>query len=177
MIEGIKNLPKDVQIIEQKIFNDNRGFLNCIYEEQNEIKLSGFSSKISSSKPNVARGMHWQNNLSPQIKVITVFEGSIMDFLINLDKDSPHFGNFYYFKLKASDNKTIIIPENYGHGFLALEKVKFFYNCFGKYSPSNEISINIVDLILKHTNLETDKIILSNKDYEAVTFTDWKKTL
>ena len=60
---------------------------------------------------------------------------------------------------------------------MALDNVKFFYNCFGKYSPENEISINIIDLISKQTSLKTDKFIVSKKDYEAATFAEWKESL
>ena len=63
--------------------------------------------------------------------------------------------------------KTIIIPEHYGHGFLALEETFFLYNCFGPYSPENELAINIVDLIYKNCEIKTEDIILSEKDKNA----------
>lgn len=175
MFEGIQNLPNDVQIFDQEIFEDERGNINLLCEDQlNKIQYTGFSSKITSSKANVARGMHWQNQSAPQIKAITVLQGTIIDFLINLDANSSEFGNFYSFKLDAEDNKTIIIPSHYGHGLLALNKVKFFYSCFGKYSPSDEISINLIDLISNNTSLSIDEIIVSKKDSEAKLFSEWE---
>ena len=45
--------------------------------------------------PFVAKVIHWQNQKYPQIKAISVLKGSITDFLINLDKDSKDFGNFF----------------------------------------------------------------------------------
>ncbi len=177
MVNKLKNLPEDVKIFDQLIFSDNRGYLKCIYEDQNDINLTGFSSKISYSSPNVARGMHWQKPLAPQIKAITILEGSIIDFLINLDPNSPNFGNFYSFELSSNDNKTIIIPKQYGHGFLSIGHVKFFYNCFGKYSPQDEISINIIDLITKYTDLNVKDLNVSKKDHEAKCFYEWETML
>ena len=177
MIHEIKDLPEDIKVFDQLIFSDSRGYLKCLYEDKENINLTGFSSKISNSYPNVARGMHWQKTISPQIKAITILEGSIIDFLINLDPYSANFGKFYSFELSAKDNKTIIIPSQYGHGFISISQVKFFYNCFGKYSPQDEISINIIDLISKHTDLNIKDINVSKKDYKAKCFSEWEKIL
>ncbi len=163
-------IPKDIIKLDQKKFNDERGYLNCIYETSDKLILNGFSTKISHSKKNVARGMHWQNEKAPQKKIISVLKGKLIDFLINLDKKSQDFGSFYYFSLSSDDLKTIIIPEHYGHGFLALEETIFLYNCLGSYSPPNELAVNIVDLISHNSSINTEDIILSDKDKNAPKF-------
>ena len=103
----MQNLPNDIKFFDHLKFPDERGSLSCIYEFDERINIDGFSSKISNSSPNVARGIHWQNQKSPQTKAITILKGSILDFLINLDINSTNFGKLYSFELDTSSAKTI----------------------------------------------------------------------
>lgn len=168
----MNNLPKDIKVFNHLNFPDKRGDLKCIFEIDENLEIEGFSSKVSNSKPLVARGIHWQNQKSPQIKAISVLKGSITDFLINLDKNSNDFGKFFSYELNAHSNKTIYIPAHYGHGFLAKEETTFFYFCFGKYSENNEITINLKNLVKNRTSLNTNNWIISQKDEKAKCFNE-----
>ena len=166
----MKKLPKGVKIFNQLEFPDSRGNLRCIFETDKTFNLEGFSCKISKSMPNVARGIHWQNQLAPQSKAITVLSGSIIDFLIDLDKNSKDFGKLFSFELCEESSKTIYIPSNYGHGFYAKEETTFMYCCFGKYSMKNEVTINLSDLVKKENNIDSTNWIFSEKDKNAKKF-------
>ncbi len=168
----MQNLPEDIKIFDHLYFPDDRGSLKCIYEFGEKINIDGFSSKISNSSRGVARGIHWQNQKSPQTKAITILKGSILDFLINLDINSNSFGKLYSFELNTNSAKTIFIPAHYGHGFLAKEETTFFYFCFGKYSEKDEVTINMQDIVNERTSIDTDKWILSPKDKNAKLFKD-----
>ena len=149
-----------------------RGNLKCLYEDDENLEIEGFSSKISNSLPFVARGLHWQNQKSPQRKAITVLKGSILDFLINLDKNSSNFGKLFTYELSASSSETLYIPSHYGHGFLAKEETTFLYFCFGKYSEEDEITINLKNLVETRTSIDTQDWIISKKDNKAFCFED-----
>ena len=166
----MQSLPRDIKIFEHLNFPDQRGSLSCIYEFDERLEIDGFSSKISNSSRNVARGIHWQNQKSPQTKAITVLKGSILDFLIDLDSNSNNFGKLYTFELDSISNKTIFIPAHYGHGFLAKEETTFFYFCFGKYSEKDELTVNMQDLINERTSISTEDWIISPKDKKSKTF-------
>ncbi len=168
----MNKLPQDIKVFNHLNFPDQRGDLKCIFESEQNLEIEGFSSKVSNSKPLVARGIHWQNQKSPQTKAISVLKGSITDFLINLDKDSNDFGKFFTYELNAQSNKTVYIPAHYGHGFLAQEETTFFYFCFGKYSEKNEITINLKNLVKNRTSLNTNNWIISQKDEKAKCFND-----
>mgnify|MGYP002861016563 CR=1 FL=1 len=161
------SLPPDVSVYNHKSYSDLRGSLTCIHETNDPLNINGCSTKLSKSRDNVARGMHWQNKNCPQKKIITLLHGSIIDFLLNVDVNSTEFGKFYAYELKSSDKLTLSIPDHYAHGFLTLEETTFFYKCDGRYSPSNEISINIIDLISTYTDLNIDGVLLSSKDKNA----------
>lgn len=164
----IESLPADVTAISHLKFTDNRGFLNCLIENDRNEYFDGYSLKMSSSKKNVARGMHWQNMSAKQEKAITVLSGAILDILINLDDSSPEFRQVYRFQFDAKDGITLVIPPHYAHGFLALSEVVFLYFCKGKYSPANEVTIRIVEFI--SDKMAPEDLILSNKDLAAPTF-------
>ena len=164
----IESLPADVMAISHLKFTDNRGFLNCLLENDRNEHFDGYSLKMSSSKKNVARGMHWQNVSAKQEKAITVLSGSILDILINLDSNSPEFKKVYRFEFNAKDGITLVIPPHYAHGFLALSEVDFLYFCKGKYSPANEVTIRMVEFL--SDKVAPEDLILSNKDLTAPTF-------
>ena len=70
-------------------YDDSRGYLKIISEDNN----LGISYKESFSKLGVFRGMHIQKPPYAQTKHIRVLQGSIVDYVIVLDKDNPDFGN------------------------------------------------------------------------------------
>ena len=50
----------------------------------------------------------------------------------------------YFFELDQKFGKSIRIPPNFAHGFIALEATNFEYLCLGEYSEQHERTINIL---------------------------------
>lgn len=163
-------IPHDVLVVKHGKYGDNRGYLNCLIESNDSEQFPGYSLKMSQSKKNVARGLHWQKPTAPQEKVITLLRGAILDVLLNLDPRSPEFGQAYRFELTAEDGVSLIIPAHYGHGFVALAETDFLYLCKGKYSAQDELSLRIVDYLIDV--IPAQDLILSEKDAKALPFAD-----
>lgn len=163
-------IPPDVTVIKHAKFADTRGYLNCLIESNDSETFAGYSLKMSHSKKNVARGLHWQKLTAPQEKVITLLRGAILDVLLNLNPRSPEFGQAYRFELKAEDGVSLVIPAHYGHGFVALAETDFLYLCKGKYSAKDELSLRIVDYL--NEVIPVQDLILSEKDAKALPFAD-----
>tara|TARA_B100000767_G_scaffold267011_2_gene285161 strand:+ start:1447 stop:1947 length:501 start_codon:yes stop_codon:yes gene_type:complete len=130
------------------IFDDNRGYLKVISEDTD----LGVSYKESFSKKGVFRGMHIQSPPYKQVKHIKVLSGSIIDYVIVLDKASDDFGKTFSTQIFAS-NDVYSIPSYCAHGFQAIEDTVLRYICIGKYSEDHEICIKqqpdkISDLIV-----------------------------
>tara|TARA_X000000950_G_C13709050_1_gene575398 strand:- start:70 stop:588 length:519 start_codon:yes stop_codon:yes gene_type:complete len=138
-----------------KIFDDNRGSLKVNFEDNN------ISFKESFSKENVFRGMHIQIPPFEQTKYIWVNKGSIIQFLINMDKNRKSFGELKFFFVN-SDSGIIKISKNLAHGFLCLEPTNFNYVCDGEYNSEYEKIIKIKNEIF--LELGYKKIITSHKD-------------
>lgn len=159
-INKISSVLEDVIVFDQNTFNDNRGSLSIKFEgKNNQIDSNFFSLKESISNRFAARGLHHQIEPYGQDKIIFVEDGEILDFFFDTTDKKK---NIYCVRLESNINKSLFIPKNYAHGFIALKKTKFKYLCFGKYSEEHEVTYNIFPSISKMMNL--NEIILSEKD-------------
>lgn len=159
-INDISNEIKDIVVFNQNVFYDNRGSLSIQFEglvSKNEIKY--ISLKESISEKMAARGLHHQVEPYGQTKIIFVERGEILDFFFNTNDKSK---KIYCVRINSAMNKSILIPKNYAHGFIALKKTKFRYLCLGKYSEKHENTYNFFPNIAKKMNLKNLK--LSDKD-------------
>ena len=137
-------------------YDDSRGYLKIISEDNN----LGISYKESFSKLGVFRGMHIQKPPYAQTKHIRVLQGSIVDYVIVLDKDNPDFGKIFSQEIEASEN-VYTIPKYCAHGFYASKDTVLRYLCIGKYSEEHEICI-------KECYFDKEEAIISNKDKDGI---------
>jgi len=142
------------------IFNDSRGYLKVISEDS-EL---GISYKESFSKKGVFRGMHIQMPPYPQVKHIKILSGSIIDYIIVLDKKSKDFGNVFSKRIDESE-ATYIIPQYCAHGFYAAKDTILRYICIGPYSENYELCI-------KEHPKDLKDLIISNKDQDGIILQD-----
>ena len=80
----IKTKFKGLIIIQNKRFDDNRGFFRELLIEK-KIKENFCFHVVSVSKKNVIRGLHYQTK-KPQGKFISVLKGKIIDIAVDLRK-------------------------------------------------------------------------------------------
>ena len=164
---------KDLIIIENKSFKDNRGYFKELLKE-NKIKKKFLFSVMSYSKKNVIRGLHLQTKYS-QEKYVSVLKGAILDVVVDLRKESRTYGKHYKIILSDENAKSIFIPAGFAHGFLALKKENIiYYTCTNYRSAKHEVCIllNYKDLKIKWP---IKKPIVSKKDKKLRTFEDFKK--
>ena len=164
---------KDLIIIENKSFKDNRGYFKELLKE-NKIKKRFLFTVMSYSKKNVIRGLHLQKKKS-QGKFITVLKGKIYDVALDLRKKSKTYGKYFSITLSEKNSKSIYIPPGFAHGFCSLEKENYIiYNCTNYRHKNSEIGIRYND---KKLNIKwpINKPVLSNKDKKNMTFNEFKK--
>ncbi|WMT53753.1 dTDP-4-dehydrorhamnose 3,5-epimerase [Ferroplasma acidiphilum] len=155
---------KDVKIVNSKKFDDNRGFFEEVYREKilKDLNIQNKFSQVnlSFSKKNVFRGFHFQLNPEPQGKLITVISGKIIDYGIDLRKNSKSFKSHVEYEI--TNGKMIYIPEGFAHGFLALEDSYVLYLTTNEFNQSLDSGIRYDD---KELNISLpDNIIISEKD-------------
>ncbi len=98
----------------QKLFNFDVFWKNCLAVEFKEIYYSV-------NKKGVLRGMHFQNPPHDHEKLVYVSNGSILDVVLDIRKNSESYGKYFTIHLDAKSGKYVYIPKGFAHGFLSLE--------------------------------------------------------
>lgn len=98
----------------QKLFNFDVFRENCLAVDFKEMYYSV-------NKKDVLRGMHFQNPPHDHEKLVYVSNGSILDVVLDIRKDSETYGKYFSIQLDAKCGKYLYIPKGFAHGFLSLE--------------------------------------------------------
>ena len=166
---------KDLVIYEKNTYKDKRGYIRELYLQKHINNKFPFDV-MSYSKKNVLRGLHLQLKQS-QAKLITVLKGKIFDVSLDCRKKSKTFGKFFSIILSENENKSLLIPKGFAHGFCSLtEDVVLHYKCSNYRHKDSETGIlwNDKDIGIKWP---IKKPIVSNKDKENLKFKDFKKII
>ena len=169
----LKSNFKDLFLIKNRSFKDNRGYFRELIRE-NVIKKKFPFLVMSFSKKNVIRGLHIQTTNS-QGKFLSVLKGKIFDVAIDLRKNSKTFGKVYKCLLSEKNNTSIFIPPGFAHGFQALEKENYIVYSCTKYR--NKISETTIKFDEKKFNIKwpNKKFVISAKDKKGISLLEFKK--
>ncbi|KAJ51377.1 dTDP-4-dehydrorhamnose 3,5-epimerase [Clostridium tetanomorphum] len=166
----IKTFIDDVYIIENKVFNDKRGYFMESYNlrefVQNELSKKFVQDNESKSRKGVLRGLHFQKKY-PQGKLIRVIEGEVFDVAVDIRAKSKTLGQWIGVYLSEENKRQLYIPEGFAHGFLVVsDTAKFIYKCTEMYHPEDECGIiwNDADVNIHWPINRVEEIILSEKD-------------
>ncbi len=136
-IEEIKKLEfPEIKVIRYKRHNDQRGYFSVPFV--NNV----FSSKVdnvdfvqlneSYSKRGIFRGMHIQID-PPQGKLVRTIYGSMIDFVMDVRKDSLNYGKIIGYEMTEDKekeyNEWIWVPPGFAHGNLYLKETRIEYLC------------------------------------------------
>tara|TARA_B100001758_G_scaffold243112_1_gene252397 strand:- start:667 stop:1191 length:525 start_codon:yes stop_codon:yes gene_type:complete len=153
---------KGLLIIENKAFNDKRGYLKELLKEQKLKKKFPFTV-MSFSKKNVIRGLHLQKK-NTQGKFISVLKGKIFDVVIDLRRKSKTYKKYFSIILSEKNSKSLYVPEGFAHGFCCLDKENYvIYSCTKYRNKKSEVGLKYNDKDL-NINWPIKKPILSKKD-------------
>jgi dTDP-4-dehydrorhamnose 3,5-epimerase len=142
-MDVIKTELPEVLIIEPNVFGDQRGFFLETFQTDryaaHGVTRSFVQDNLSRSSRGVLRGLHLQNPRS-QGKLVSAFQGRVLDVAVDVRVGSPTFGR--HVAVVLGDLRQLWVPRGFAHGFLVLsETADFFYRCDDLYSPADEISI------------------------------------
>jgi len=163
-------------IIEPTVFADSRGYFFESYNENN-FKAAGIDIRFvqdnqSRSAYGVIRGLHYQLAPYAQTKLIRVLSGSILDVVVDVRKGSPTYGKSFSIELSAVNNKQLLVPRGFAHGFSVLsETAEVMYKCDAFYNKDAEAGIvyNDTDLNIDW-QIPAGKAIVSDKDLAHPSF-------
>lgn len=135
-----------VVIIEPKVFGDDRGFFLETFQKDRYQHLAGIDLEFvqdnhSRSAKGVLRGLHFQKT-KPQGKLVRVVSGEVFDVAVDINPDSPSYGQYEGVILSAQNKRQFWVPPGYAHGFTVLsDTADFEYKCTDYYDPNDEGSL------------------------------------
>ncbi len=157
-----------VVIIEPRVFGDDRGFFLETFSQQRYLESAGIQLSFvqdnhSRSTKGVLRGLHFQKT-KPQGKLVRVVTGEVYDVAVDINPESPTYGQYEGVILSEQNKRQFWVPPGYAHGFVVLsETADFEYKCTDYYDPSDEGGVlwNDPDIAIPWP---IDNVSLSEKD-------------
>ena len=173
-----------VLLLGAKAQKDNRGIFSELYSKKVFFKLgikeNFIQDNYSFSKNKFTfRGLHLQLNPFQQSKIVRVSSGAIIDFIVDLRKNSKTYSKSISIKLSDKKMHLLFISSGFAHGFLTLENSTVVnYKVSKEYSYKHSLSIFYKDpyiklKLAKHKN----KFIISEKDKKGISLMEYEKIL
>jgi len=130
-----------VWVLDLELREDERGFVARTYCE-NEFAEQRLNTRwpqcnlTLTRRRGMLRGMHFQAEPKPEIKLIRCAAGAICDVLVDVRRHSPTFGKWQSFELTAQNRRTLYVPAGIAHGFQCLtDNCEVFYQMSEFYIP------------------------------------------
>jgi len=131
-----------VWIIELERREDERGFFARTFCER-EFEAQGLNTRWPQAnltrtlRRGMLRGLHWQADPHPEIKLVRCSAGAIWDVVVDVRPGSSTYGRWEAFELEGQGNRQIYVPGGFAHGFQCLTdgaEVSYLMSEF--YEPS-----------------------------------------
>lgn len=172
---------KDVKLIEPTVFGDHRGFFTESYSEV-DFKEAGINFNFIqdnhslSSEAGVLRGLHFQTGDAAQTKLIRVVTGVVLDVIVDMRKGSPTYGEWEGYILSEYNQRQLLVPKGFAHGFTTLTpNVNFLYKCDNYYDAEADGGISFLSPELNiDWPIDIEKAIISDKDAKQPTFKEFE---
>ncbi len=162
----------DLLIFEPKVFGDERGYFFESYNELTFLHQNIITRFVQDNQAKsvygVIRGLHFQRNPHSQTKLIRVLEGSILDVVVDLRRNSPAYGKAYSLELSSVNKRQLLIPKGFAHGYSVLSgTAEVFYKCDNFYNQKSEGGLSYNDPALNiDWKIPVEEVILSPKDVQ-----------
>lgn len=167
-----------VRLVEPRVFEDPRGFFletfNAGRFAEHGLPTTFVQDNHSRSRGGVVRGLHYQGPAGAQWRLVRCTVGEIYDVVVDIQVDSPTFGQWIGVRLSADNRSQLLIPPAYAHGFAVVSDVaEVQYKCTGLHQPEAERAMAYDDPELAIV-WPVEKPITSAKDAAAPSFQDYR---
>ena len=142
-------------IAETTPYIDGRGQFSRLYCENELSNLIG-SRKIAqinhsrTTAVGAVRGMHFQLPPYAEMKLVRCLKGRVWDVAVDIRQESETFLHWHAEELSALNNRMMVIPEGFAHGFQVLDPdSELLYLHTACYAPTTEAGLKFDDPMLK----------------------------
>lgn len=138
-------------VIQRKPMEDARGFFARFFCLE-EFRAAGLRKPIAqinhtyTLKKGTIRGLHFQHPPHAECKVVNCLRGEVYDVAVDIRKGSSTFMQWHGEILSAANQKSLLIPEGFAHGFQTLsDDCELIYLHTAAFHDLSEAAINIAD--------------------------------
>ncbi|MDB9934902.1 dTDP-4-dehydrorhamnose 3,5-epimerase [Gammaproteobacteria bacterium] len=175
-----KKLLKEFSGIERlmrKKFSSELGSFSVTFEPELLSNKDFYQDSVSLiEKTGTIKGMHFQRGPYAQTKLVTVLQGSIMDYFVDLRKESPTYLDHGSIELSEQNSSMIFIPEGFAHGYISLEDRSIIsYKLGAPYQPKHEVTLLWSDHDIAIKWPQTENLHISEKDTLGLTLQQIKE--
>ena len=135
-------------LLEPSRHADERGWFEEWFKKSFTVRVTGYffepvQANISKSSSGVIRGIHYSTAPNGQGKLVTVMNGAINDYVVDLSPSSPTYGKWVTRELTAENGLAMLIGPHMGHAFQALsDDTVVSYLVTAEYDPVSEKAIS-----------------------------------
>ena len=142
-----KSTIEGLYLIEGLNCPDYRGYLvkpfsELFFDGFSDINLKFKETYFTKSHNNVIRAMHLQIGDFACEKLVSVIQGSILDVVLDIRRDSPTYGNYFDIELSDINSVGLYIPKGCAHGYKVLKDNSItMYMATAVNSPKDDVGI------------------------------------
>lgn len=123
---AITDLPlPGLKCIGRQRVSDARGHLARLFCAD-ELRAGGWVRPVAqinhtcTARKGTVRGLHFQHPPHAEMKLVSCIRGEIFDVAVDIRRGSQTFLCWHGERLSAGNNRALLIPEGFAHGFQAL---------------------------------------------------------
>ena len=143
-----------LKVIQRHPRRDSRGQFTRVFCSE-ELSAAGWTTPVMQINHSITsavgsvRGLHYQKPPKAEKKMVLCLRGRVWDVAVDLRSSSATFLSWHAEELSAENNKAMLIPEGFAHGFQVLEgESELLYLHSEQYSPQHEDGLSPLDLRL-----------------------------
>jgi dTDP-4-dehydrorhamnose 3,5-epimerase len=145
----IADLPLEgLKLIDRRLLGDGRGFLSRLFCAE-ELASAGWEKPIAqinhtyTAKRGTVRGMHFQLPPHAEMKLVSCLRGRVWDVAVDLRAGSDTILHWHAEELSADNQRALLIPEGFAHGFQSLtDDVELLYCHSAAYRDEAQGGLN-----------------------------------
>ena len=140
-----------LQVITRQSIVDARGWFERAYcfDTFAQLGIAKTISQINRSftvQKGSVRGMHFQTEPFAETKFVSCLKGVVFDVAVDLRANSSTFLQWHGEILSADNQRSLLIPEGFAHGFQTLSAdCEMLYAHTQKFDPASSSGINPLD--------------------------------
>lgn len=170
---------QDVQIFSNDVFSSDLGSFHVNYKRELIEDYNFCQDSISKIfQAFTVKGMHFQFNGFEQAKLVSVIQGSLIDYFVDLRETSSTYLDYGHIDINDQNNLMILIPKGFAHGYITLQDNTYIsYKMDNNYSKANEATLCWNDPSIGILWPDAKEYFLSEKDRNGMTLLEIQNLL